>query len=395
MKNLYLFILSVFFTANIQAQAFSLDTTFKLNYNFYFIGSQATVYGLNYEPDGKLMIYGTFGDGYNNPSDVIRIYENGSLDNTWQYPYDIGVEFIERINNKYITLALSTLVKFTYEGQPTDTAWQNNTWNGNICHMFYRPYIFPDGSMLVGGDSSCNIVSDKKRCFMKFLSDGNIDTNFRHGTNKAVSGIIKYSSDKLLLYSYGFTKYDTTQINRICRIDTAGNLDTTFKSIFTWGNPHPLYVQNDGKIIVGGGFYIVNNPLELCLIRLNVDGSLDSTFNNFNLNSIGNGVGSVCSTTDGGYLIGGGFTQYQGYARNRIVKTDANGFIDTAYFNGQCIDSTFNNLGSPYVVNIVKGNNDTYYVMGHFTYYNGEKVNPIIRIQGLSVGINEVEKEKG
>jgi hypothetical protein len=249
--------------------------------------------------------------------------------------------------------------------------------------------------MLVGGDSACNIVSDKKRCFIKFLPDGNIDTNFKHDANRAVSGIVKYSSDKLLLYSYGFTKYDTITTNRMCRIDTLGNYDTTFKSIFISGNPRPLYVQDDGKIIVGDFFNIINYPTTLFIVRLNADGSLDSTFNNFNsaINNYG-GITALCPTTDGGYLIGGSFKQYQGFIRNNIVKTDINGFIDTTYLNGLGIDSVFGwNGGTPYVMNIVKGTNDTYYVMGYFTYYNGVSVNPIIRIHGLSAGINEVEKE--
>jgi len=402
-RIIILFIFIALFTANIKAQPFSLDTSFNVNYNFNPSGGGGNVYGLNYEQDGKLIIYGSFWDDIHNISDVLRIYEDGSLDNTWQFMgsgASEGIGFVKWLNNEYILFATSgSLGKCTYYGQNADTAWSNNVWRGNICHGFYQPYIFSDGSMLVGTDSICNIVSNKKRWFMKFFSDGTVDTNFKHSPNGYVFGIVKYSSDKLLLYGgsamHGFTRYDSTQINRMCRIDTLGNLDTTFKSVFIGGNPRPLYIQNDGKIIVCGGFYIINNPYELCLIRLNADGSLDSTFNNFNLKSIGNGVGSVCPTTDGGYLIGGGFKQYQGYTRSCIVKTDINGYIDTAYFNGQGIDSTFQAGNTPYVGGIVKGTNDTYYVMGYFTYYNSVKVNPIIRIHGLSVGINEVEKEKG
>ncbi|MFZ4401440.1 MAG: T9SS type A sorting domain-containing protein [Bacteroidales bacterium] len=394
MKRIFIFYIILLLTFESYAQSFSLDTTFNVDYNFYVSGSDASVYGLNFEPDGKLMIYGYFSDG--TTADIIRVYDNGSIDNTWHYIWSQGVNFIKRINNEYIIRTSDLLGKFSYNGQITDTAWCNNVARGNICHSFYQPYFFSDGSMMVGTDSICNIVSDKKRWFMRFHPDGSVDTNFKHSPNREVFGIIKYSSDKLLIYGggqYGFTRYDNTPINRMCRIDTLGNLDTTFKSIFIGGNPRPLYIQNDDKIIVCGGFYIINNPYELCLIRLNADGSLDSTFNNFNLKSIGNGVGTICPTTDGGYLIGGGFKQYQGYARSCIVKTDINGFIDIAYFNGAGIDSSYHAGYTPYVGGIVKGTGDTYCVMGYFTYYNGIYVNPIIRIHGLSVGINEVEKE--
>jgi len=395
LKYIFIFIFILLFNLKVQSQAFSLDTTFNLNYNFYASGSSATIYGLNYEPDGKLMVYGYFFDN-STIADILRFYEDGSIDNSWQYPWGDGVEFLERINNEYIVLSLNALNKFPYNGHIADTAWEHNVDKPN-CAFYFSPYIFLDGSMLVGNDGVCDLIG----FLTKFMPNGNVDTNFRHTTNSAVFGITKYSSDKLLLYgggTNGFTKYDTIPIIRMCRIDTLGNLDTTFKSIITYGNPIPYYIQNDGKIIVVGGFYINNNNQFLSLIRLNPNGSLDSTFNNSNSVAYPDGVNCVCPTTDGGYLIGGSFSQYQGYLRNNILKTDINGFIDTTYFNSEGIDSTFHkNLPGdfPYICCIQQGSNDTYYVMGYFTYYNGVHVNPIIRLKGISAGINEIKQEKG
>ena len=405
LKYFYLFIFILLFNLKVQSQAFSLDTTFNVNYDFYnpWGDPGPTVYGLNYEPDGKLMIYGYFFDG-STIADVLRFYEDGSIDNSWQYTVGgQGTSFLERLNNDYIMghgISGGFFWKLNYTGQETDISWEHNLLTENTCGEYYNPYFYPDSSMLVGSDGICNLV----RCLTKFLPDGTVDTNFRHSTNNTVVGITKYSSDKLLLYGggvNGFTKYDTTSANVMCRIDTLGNLDTTFKSIFISGysNPQPLYVQNDGKIIVGGFFCIINYPSTLFLIRINVDGSLDSTFNNYNsaINNYG-GVSTVCPTTDGGYLIGGAFIHYQGYLRNNIVKTDINGFIDTNYFNGEGIDSTsLKNIPGdfPYVCSIKQGTNDTYYVMGYFTYYNGVHVNPIIRLKGISAGINEIKQEKG
>ncbi|MEI6820454.1 MAG: T9SS type A sorting domain-containing protein [Bacteroidota bacterium] len=402
LKYIFLFVFLLFIKFNIQAQAFTLDTTFNINYDFYALWGDLDpkVYGLNYEPDGKLMIYGYFWDG-GTIADVLRLYEDGSLDNSWQFIVGgQGILFLERLNNVYIMgngISGGYFDKLNYTGQLTDLAWGHNLLSENTCGEYYIPYFFSDGSMLVGSDGVCNLVQH----LTKFLPDGTVDTNFRHTTNNTVWGITKYSSDKLLLYGGGqnsFTKYDTTTANVMCRIDTLGNLDTTFKSIFISGysNLKPLYIQNDGKIIIGIVFSIINCPSTLYLIRLNANGSLDSTFNNFN--NVGNnsgGVTTACPTTDGGYLIGGEFTQYQGYLRNNIVKTDVNGFIDTTYFNGEGIDSVgYSGLYS-FVYCIKKGTNDTYYVMGDFTHYNGVHVYPIIRLKGISAGINEIRQEKG
>ncbi|MCP4180814.1 MAG: hypothetical protein GY756_23890, partial [bacterium] len=217
MKNIYILIILLFFTANIQAQAFSLDTSFNINYDFYFPGSSASVYGLNYEPDGKLMIYGFFHDDYSNPADILRIYEDGSLDNTWQYPWADGVDFIERLDNGYILRSVCCLDKFPYNGHLFDTIWRKNFNRDDPCGWAYHPYIFSDGSMFVGGDT-CNLSNNKIRFFRRFFANGSMDTNFLHNTNRPVFGITKYSSDKLLIYGggvNGFTIYDTTQINRM------------------------------------------------------------------------------------------------------------------------------------------------------------------------------------
>ena len=401
MKYILLFAFLIFINSNTKAQAFSLDTTFHVNFNFYFMGSGATINGLNFEPDGKLMVYGYFHDD-NFVSDVLRINEDGNIDNTWNYPIGDGVEFFERINNDYIVKSLFMLYKINYYGQSTDSVWGHNIGRDNKCGIFYNPYIFTDGSMFVGTDT-CNYPDNKTRFFKKFFSDGSMDTNFSHKTNAPVFGIKKYSTDKLLLYGggqNGFTKYDNIPANVMCRIDTLGNLDTTFKSIFVSGysSPIPYYIQNDGKIIVVGGFYINNNNQFLTMIRLNPDGSLDSTFNNFNNVdcNLYYWINTICPSTDNGYIIGGGFKQYQGYGRNAICKTDINGFIDTNYFAGLGIDSVYlNSSVLPHVNCIKKDTNDTYYVMGWFTYYNGVHVNPIIRLKGISAGINEIKQEKG
>ncbi len=401
----YSLILGFLFTniLNTRAQEFSIDTTFKINYDFYNPYSNfPTIYGMSEEQNGKLMIYGDFTDS-SYFGNAIRIYQNGTVDNSFYYPWPDGVKFIEQINNEYLVYTFNVYAKFDYYGN-VDTAWTINTMKDDKCGIYHYPYIFQDGSLFVGADT-CNMPDSKTRFFKRLLPNGRMDTNFCHRTNGLVFGFLKYSNDKLLLYSTGsngFTRYDTVPIIRMCRIDTLGNLDTTFKSIFTNGNsliytsPVPLFVQNDDKIIVAGASTTTYNNTILSLLRLNPNGSLDTTFNNFNTISFlnGEGIKSVCPTSDNGYLIGGSFTHYQGYLRNNICKTDINGFIDTNYFKGEGLDSVFTpNSILPIVCNINKGANDTYYVMGYFNYYNGVHVNPIFRIKGLSAGINEIKQE--
>lgn len=409
MKRTILIIILFLTVSNARSQAFSLDTTFNVDFNFYpFAGGYTLVRDALFEPDGKIMVYGDFDDLLTS-GDIIRIYNNGNRDYAWKNYAELGVTYLKRINNNYLKFSQYHYEnKLNYFGQRIDTAWSNNLGKNDMCKILSYPYVWDDGSMLVGSHAYCNNPGLYSRYFKKYLADGNMDTNFNHYPNGYVGGVFKYSSDKFLLWAEGppgngFTTYDNNLAVRICRIDTAGNFDTTFHSIFAdFASPKPLYVQNDGKIIIGGMFILQNDPANYrSFIRLNANGSLDTTFNN-NVFLTQNpakfySVNTVCPTPDGGYLIGGDFISYEGRQRKGIAKINVNGFLDTTYFNnGQGIDSVhYGNALLPSISKIYPGLNDTYYVMGMFKYYNGQKVQPIIRIKGLSNGISENKKVKG
>jgi len=91
-------------------------------------------------------------------------------------------------------------------------------------------------------------------------------------------------------------------------------------------------LQSDGKIIVGGGFTFYNGIAKNNLVRLNVDGSLDTGFNS------GSGpnsdVNAAIFQQDGKIIIGGAFTSYNGFSRNYIARLNADGSLDTSFNSG-------------------------------------------------------------
>jgi hypothetical protein len=77
-----------------------------------------------------------------------------------------------------------------------------------------------------------------------------------------------------------FTTYNGTSINRIVRLNTDGSIDNTF-SIGT-GFSNACYIgklDSNGKLYVGGFFTSYNGTGANYIIRLNSDGSRDTTFN--------------------------------------------------------------------------------------------------------------------
>ncbi|MCB0840112.1 MAG: T9SS type A sorting domain-containing protein, partial [Bacteroidetes bacterium] len=385
-------------------QPFSLDTTFQPDYpflDFWDKNSIGIVSDLLEEPDGSMMVVGEFMQWpMTKRINIIRLKENGALDLSWNPSFWISewVSYIQKAEGYY----------FFNGGNfgPLKTDFYGNLQNPDMGTLPLdslfggiptKPYVFPDQSMIVGGDGSKypNPQNFQRRLyFMRIKPNGFTDTSFYHNTNYVVAEVIRYDSTRLLLYGNQLAFYDSIPINKLCLIDTAGNLDTSFfAGSFTSGSPWPEYVQPDGKVIVAGRFTIKDHPGFLHLLRLNPDGSIDSTFNYAN-SVIGTQVNAVCPTTDGGLLIGGVFNTYQGYSRNNIVKTDSNGFIDLSYLNGPGIDSFNINWSQPGGVNaIVPAQNNKYYVMGHFLKYNGHVVKPLIRILGLSHTTTPLDEE--
>ena len=92
-----------------------------------------------------------------------------------------------------------------------------------------------------------------------------------------------------------------------------------------------IITQVDGKILVGGKFTNYNGVQQNYISRLNTDGSLDTSFN------IGTGFSYIISTivlqSDGKILVGGTFTSYNGINRNAVVRLNTDGSLDTSFIN--------------------------------------------------------------
>ncbi len=120
-----------------------------------------------------------------------------------------------------------------------------------------------------------------------------------------------------------FSKYNGTARQNILRLNVNGSLDASFNpgtgSDFTITS---LLLQPDGKIIPGGYFSTFNNASHNHLLRLNTDGTVDASFNAGT--AANNDVVSAMSfQPDGKLVIGGNFTAYNGTGRNRVARVFA------------------------------------------------------------------------
>ncbi|WP_396217557.1 T9SS type A sorting domain-containing protein [Flavobacterium sp.] len=254
----------------------------------------------------------------------------------------------------------------------------------------------PDGKILVGGvfnGASGNII-----CLVKLNSDGTMDDSFpvpifNSSGNTAVN-CLKLQNDGKILVGGCFNAVNGASYNKLVRLNSNGTIDSSFNlgigfSDDNWqniGSVQAISIQTDGKIIVGGSFFKYNNISQNRLIRLNSDGTKDLSFNigngfSFNYGSNGTNISVVKSITiqsDGKIIVGGKFIQYDGLSQNSLIRLNTNGTKDTT-FN---IGTGFTSTPAHYIEirKIVLQSNGKILIGGYWDNFNGLISYGIIRL---------------
>jgi uncharacterized delta-60 repeat protein len=141
-------------------------------------------------------------------------------------------------------------------------------------------------------------------------------------------------------------------------------------------------IQADGKILVGGSFYFVNGqPGYGGVIRLNTDGSLDTTFQPPRFNG---SIFSVVPLASGKILVGGGFTYIDDKVRNCLAQLESDGTLDKGFDPGAFTgtppleDEPFSRVA--FVHSIVVGPGGGIVIGGAFTAVGGTPLRGIARL---------------
>lgn len=327
----YLFLMCFLFSGSIIAQQGVLDDTF----NTFDDGLQ--------------------GDGFDNTVRTVTIQSDGDL--------IVGGDFLNfnGASNPY-------LCRLKPDGTADSSFNLGTGLNGKV----YTSILQPDGKIILAGSfTSFNGAAAGR--LIRLNGNGTRDASFN--TASAVSANIVYKAslqaDGKVIIVGSFSKYNLVNANRVARILADGSIDPTF-AIGTGpdGLVVEVKVQSDGKIIVAGSFSTFNGISCNRIVRLNTNGSVDSSF----IQGLGfNGnVAAVALQPDGKILVGGVFTSYNGTAANRIVRLNSNGTIDSTFMTG----TGFSDDG---VSDIKVGANGSIMVAGSFNQrYNGTAVNRLV-----------------
>ena len=234
---------------------------------------------------------------------------------------------------QYNSISKNRITRLNLDGTSDPTFNTSTGFDGSVHHVA----IQNDGKILVGGSFTiCNETPQKN--ITRLTADGNLDTSFNVdgvGTDGFVSNVSIQNDGKIIIAG-NFTSYNVFYTrNNIARLNVDGTLDYTFSSgIGSNGTISDSYIQSDGKIIVIGSFTTYNNISRIKIARLNTNGSLDSTFDPVTSLSSGANIYAIATQNDGKFILVGSFTSFNGTTANRIVRLNADGSQDTSFNTG-------------------------------------------------------------
>lgn len=344
--------------------------------------------------NGKILVTGPF-SSYNGEPRIMALLEpdgtlNAAFSGTWGAS---TVNSMIQLSNGYVVM-WGNFTTYLYKTSPS-----------NISYIFLDRWRIVKINPLDGmPDTSYNVGSGANDVIFKIVdagggkihvagrfttfdsvsrnriarlnADGSVDMTFDPGigANNTVWDIALAWDGKIYIVG-DFTEFAGVPTAWIVRLMSDGTRDTTFTAPMGY-TASKILIQPDGKVIIsgwgiGGGKF---SPM-----RLNSNGSIDTTFNTFSLAGWkgANGTSVIpLLYPDGRILIAWNFMHYNGSGSRAIARILPNGLMDTS-FNSWSIAGLNNDI-----YDIALQADGKIFAVGPFTGIEWESAKNIVKLQG-------------
>lgn len=244
-----------------------------------FSGPNGSVEAVALQPDGKILIGGSFTTVHGNARNrIARLHPDWSVDTS----FNPG------------TGPNSTVTKIA---------------------------VLPDGDIMILGYFS-SVAGIERIRIARLNSDGTPDLAFVSRYNPS------FTPDTLLVQPDGLTVL--SGISGWERLKPDGTPDSLFYP--STEDSDAIALLSDGKFLTSG----FRSPGGFVLTRLHPDGRDDEQYSPLNLAF----VSEIMQQNDGRILVGGSFTSVGGITRRRIARLTSNGILDTSFDSGTGPDTT-------------------------------------------------------
>jgi uncharacterized delta-60 repeat protein len=299
------------------------------------------------QPDGKIVLGGFANEG--NSFAIARYNADGSPDSTFSTDgkvtpaegskTDFGPTLLLTSDGKILIAGsnytnlddYAAMVRYNPDGTIDNTFTpDNNVVKGTI----YGAALQSDGKILLTGqvyDMSVDLL------LARFNADGTVDNSFSFDGKLTYdyrvvdvgNGLAIQNDQKIIVTGYYYSAfYGIEQL----RYESDGILDAGYATdgAYIYADPgyHPhrtyaVAVQPDQKILLAGSGYKESSNFGFELIRLNTDGSTDSTFGSggmaYATEGNSSGAYSLCFQPDG-KILACGYIYVPGYSRMAVIR---------------------------------------------------------------------------
>lgn len=324
----------------------SLDNTFNVVDTL-----NGTIFDIAVQTDGKVLVVGDFYiyDGVVTQYNMVRLNSSGTRDTTFNIDRRISGNIYEvnpLANGKILiggafpvatdivnfNTFYDNIARVNQDGtvDPSSVNGFSLTEQGGVFDTVQQP----DGKILLGGEFQyANGLS--RRYLARYETSGALDTGFDTQRNISIVYSIALQSDSKILVANGGASVMLTRLN------TDGSVDTTFTPPFVAYSASiqartritTVIVQPDDKILVAGKLITgsASSPTLSGLVRLNPNGTLDTTFQKVFARGGTTYVNDIALQPDGKIVIGGDFTNINNNgAFAYLARVNPDGSVDAA-----------------------------------------------------------------
>lgn len=330
----------------------------KIDQNFIAnIGSGpvGTVNSIVVQTDGKIILGGNI-SSFNGSTvgNIVRLNSDGTIDNSISFGsgFDKAINSIALFSDgrivvggyftKYNNVSISKLITVLDPNGQINASFAAGIGTGiqDGGGSYYVSFVnvTSGGQILASGRfTSINSYFESSVCTALINADGTIDANFNTKIAKnffsiSVSQILELPDNSYLftgpIYQYGGQNY-----NGILKVFANGSVDTTFKT-----NTNTDVIDSgtfafvDGtRILLTGSFNSMNgNSNYKTTVALNLDGSVDNTFNNANTATFSSAPRSIIKSSSA-YFLFGGMKHIGGDSVSGMIKYKTDGNVDQSF----------------------------------------------------------------
>lgn len=307
--------------------------------------------------DGKFLVMGMFSK-YNDlsiPKGLVRLNLDGSLDETFamgpinglfsQFPMKISVEQ----NGKILIVGLDGSSTLNYILARLNS---NGDVDNSFTRLTFDAWRYDQIDISINSKNEIVVGSDFKKINGELyggfavLDENGVVKNeinpqlWKEG--KITDAVVQKDNKIIIVGEFDFV--NDISCNAIARINVDGSVDQTFTSDLDFKNHDVILsvaLQKSGKILIGGYFDNILNWNDL-LLRLNEDGSLDTSFQGqLPALSVGTGVSQIEILSNDQILIAGSFSYVNDVPRNRFARLNVDGTLDENFNSSNFIKEDF------------------------------------------------------